>query len=136
MNYVIGFTLFMAGIVSFKLIFSLLYCLKWNVRQCCCPYYKKSSGNVADEFRRLRKDKKAAYSSDEDEDENLFNTDEEGNPIVVAETVDNNEIDDSDNDDVEFEDPREEEIHDKTLETIWRSKALEISKATIGKSAA
>ncbi len=47
-------------------------------------------------------------------------------------SANNHEIDDSDNDDVEFEDAKEEEHHDKTIESMWKQKALEISRATIG----
>ena len=87
---------------------------------------------MADEFKRIRKDKDAAMSSDEDDnDDKVFNMDEEGDPVVLV-TAGNPEIDDSDNDDVEFEDAKEEEAHDKTIESTWKYKALEISKANIG----
>ena len=133
MTFTVGFTLFMASIVIFKLLFSTIYCLKWNFRQCCSSDYKKSKGDVAEEFRRIRKDKDAAMSSDEDDDdEKVFNMDEEGNPVVIMPSAGDHEIDDSDNDDVEFEDAKEEEHHDKTIESMWKQKALEISKATIG----
>ena len=133
MTFIVGFTLFMASIAVFKLLFSTIYCLKWNFRQCCSSDYKKSKGDVAEEFKRIRKDKDAAASSDEDDDdEKVFNMDEEGNPVVIMKSAGNHEIDDSDNDDVEFEDAKEEEHHDKTIESMWKQKALEISRATIG----
>lgn len=81
LTFTFCFTLFMAGLTVFKLFFALLYTIKWNCRQCCCPYYRKSKGDVAEEFKRIRKDRNGAVSSDEDEDdEKVFNMDAEGNP--------------------------------------------------------
>jgi hypothetical protein len=62
----------MTSLAVFKLTFATIYCLKWNVRQCCCPYYRKSKANVEAEFKRLKKDKNGNVSSDEEEDEVMF----------------------------------------------------------------
>ena len=60
------FSAFLASIVLFKFLFALLYQLKWNLRRCCCKYYRKSNKDVVVEFRRIKKDKQAHYSTDED----------------------------------------------------------------------
>ena len=46
-----------------------MYYLKWNFRLFFRPYYRKSKNDVADEFKRLRKDRNGQYSTDEDEDD-------------------------------------------------------------------
>ena len=75
-NFLVGYALFVAGLVTFKFVFALLYTLKWNFRYWFKPYYNKSKLDVAEEFKRMRKDKNGAYSTDEDEDDE----DEENKP--------------------------------------------------------
>lgn len=88
------------------------------------PYYKKSPYDVNEDFARIRRDRNGAYSTDEDEDadgdeeENIFAKKEEvgesGHFFKKKDNGDisirnNLEIDDSDNDDDEFDDAKEEE---------------------------
>ena len=68
-NFLVGYALFVAGLVTFKFVFALLYTLKWNCRYWFKPYYRKSTVDVADAFKNMRKDKNGAISTDEDEDE-------------------------------------------------------------------
>lgn len=81
------------------------------------PYYRKSKYDVADDFKRMRKDRNCAYSSDEnddDEEENkLFEEKSDGELGFKRST--NKDIDDSDNDDDEFEDAKEEEKQDMNV---------------------
>lgn len=46
--------------------------MKWNCRYWTKPYYGKSKNDVAEEFKKLRKDRNGAYSTDEDEDDDNF----------------------------------------------------------------
>lgn len=83
----------------------------------------------------MRKDRNGAYSTDEDDDEeggvfgknenvgsdgHIFGDKGDGD-ITMRENPD---IDDSDNDDQEFEDAAEEEQQDKILESIRKSKNI------------
>lgn len=140
MGFLDGFSLFISGIIVFKFIFALFYTLKWNFRTWCKPYYRKSKTDVNEEFKRIRKDRNGAVSSDEEEPEeeqskktgdldamksyNVFDQDGEGNP-VMKDAKNAGEIDDSDNDDEEFEDAKAEEEGDKELEDDWRQKSVQ-----------
>jgi DNA-directed RNA polymerase delta subunit len=135
-----GFSLFISGLIVFKFIFALIYTLKWNFRTWFSQYYRKSKIDVNEEFKRIRKDRNGAISSDEDEVDddgskktadvdpmksyNVFDQDVEGNPVMKV-TQNAAEIDDSDNDDEEFEDAHEEEEADKELEDDWRQKSVQ-----------
>lgn len=69
-RFIDGFALFVAGLVVFKFIFALIYTLKWNFRRCCKSYYGKAKGiDISEEFRKLKQDRNAAYSTDEDDDD-------------------------------------------------------------------
>lgn len=84
--------------------------MKWNIRTWTNPYYRKSKNDIADEFKRLNKNRSGAYSTDEDDDEDsekvfgvketvsvnkMFDEKVDGN-LTFRENAD---IDDSDNDD-------------------------------------
>lgn len=120
-----GFALFVASLVLFKFVFAMIYYLKWNFRLSVRPYYRKSKNDVAEEFKRLRKDRNGMYSSDEDEDDLDFEPklgkNESGVQMMIKGQGDgesmefaksNQEIDDSDNDDAEFESAHVEEQED------------------------
>lgn len=96
--------------------------MKWNCRRCTKSYYRKGNFDIAEEFKRLRKDRKGAYSTDEDDDddeqqEKVFGSKEtnSGNNVFDQKADgsmsirENPDIDDSDNDDDEFDDAVEEE---------------------------
>ena len=67
-----GYALFIASLVLFKFIFGLIYYLKWNFRFLCNSYYRASKIDVGEEFKKLRKDRNGAFSTDEDEDDDNF----------------------------------------------------------------
>jgi hypothetical protein len=69
--------MFVGSLVLFKFIFALIYTMKWNCRSWCNKYYRKSKIDVADEFKRLKKERGGAYSTDEDDD------DESGNAAKI-----------------------------------------------------
>lgn len=129
-NFIDGFALFVASLVGFKFIFALMYTLKWNCRQWTRPYYRKGKFDIAEEFKRLRKDRNGAYSTDEDDDddeEKIFNAKETGGSVnmIFEKKADgsisykeNKDIDDSDNDDEEFADAVEEEIEDRQQQSM------------------
>ena len=54
---------------------------------------------------------------------NILTQDGDGNPMMKSH-ANPGEIDDSDNDDEEFEDAKEEEEGDKELEEDWKHKSL------------
>lgn len=94
----------------FKFVFALIYILKWNFRQWTNPYYRKGKTDVNEEFKKLRKDRNGAYSTDEDDDEEggVFGKNENvgSDGHIFGEKGDgditmreNPDIDDSDNDD-------------------------------------
>ncbi len=68
-GFVDGFAMFVAFLVIFRFVCALIYTLKWNFRTWTNPYYRKSNTDVAEEFKRLRKNRNGALSSDEDEDD-------------------------------------------------------------------
>jgi len=77
-GFLAGFSLFVAGLMAFKFLFALLYNIKWNLRMCCCPYYRKSKVSVSSAFIELRK-KKDGLSSDEEGNENDHDDDGDNN---------------------------------------------------------
>ena len=46
-----GFGMFMVFLVMFRVIFSGLYLLKWNLRLCCCKDYQSSDHYYTDPER-------------------------------------------------------------------------------------
>jgi len=52
-----GFSMYLAGIVIFRVIFALLYVLKWQCRYAFNPKYQIAEYNLEREFKMLKKDK-------------------------------------------------------------------------------
>ena len=118
-----GFALFVAGLIIFKFLFSLIYTLKWNIRRWVDPYYGNPPFSLNDEFKKIRKNRSnAGFSTDEDEDneddeeagagdesfgeeKKMFREKTNGSIAIK----DNPEIDDSDNDDMDFDNADKEE---------------------------
>ena len=62
-----GFSMFIAGIVIFKVFFAIINIVKWRCRYCCNKRYKiKATYSIEKEFKKLRK--KDAESSDDADD--------------------------------------------------------------------
>jgi hypothetical protein len=127
-----GFALFVASLVTFKFVFALVYTLKWNFRRWTNPYYRNPPFNLNEEFKKMRRDRNGAYSTDEDEEDEdaVFGKNEtvgEGGKVFDKKTDgsfsvrENTEIDDSDNDDMEFDDAHDEEHEDRILMSQRRS---------------
>ena len=60
--------MYLAGIVVFRVIFALLYVCKWQVRYAYNKKYQINENNLEVEFKKLKKNKDAAESSDDAED--------------------------------------------------------------------
>ena len=45
-----GFTMFLAGIVVFRVFFALLYVCKWKFRYCCKDKYKVNTYSLEETF--------------------------------------------------------------------------------------
>lgn len=67
-NILDGFSMYLAGVVIFRVIFGLLYVIKWQCRYCCNKKYKVSEYNLEQEFKRLKKNKENAESTDDKDD--------------------------------------------------------------------
>lgn len=89
----------------------------------CDGYYRKAPIDLNGELKKMRRDRNCAVSSDEDEDD-----DDDDDIFAKEESTaekaprDNPEIDDSDNDDSEFQNAYKEELEDKViLQSLKRS---------------
>lgn len=149
-RFIDGFALFVAGLVVFKFIFALIYTLKWNFRNCFkSSKYGKNKVDIAEEFRKLKQARNGAYSTDEDDDDDatggvdmeshalksslnhnnqIFEKDQRGDIVGYKE---NKDIDDSDNDDMEFDDPVEEEQED-ILQSSMRKSSKRVAGGGVG----
>ena len=63
------YSLFIASLMLFRLIFAVIYLLKWNCRQSCCKYYGKGGIDIEEEFQNAKRMGSAHESSDEDDDD-------------------------------------------------------------------
>ena len=52
-----GFSMYLASIVIFRVVFALLYVLKWQWRYAFNPKYQIAEYNLEREFKKLKKDK-------------------------------------------------------------------------------
>jgi hypothetical protein len=116
-NFLDGFALFVASLVLFKFIFASIYVIEWNLRFCCNPAFKNNKIDVPTAFKKIRKDKNGAESSDEEDE---FNG--EGENTVIRETGASKIVDDydEDDDDIEFDDADNEEEEDR-IQDLLRS---------------
>jgi hypothetical protein len=69
-NFLDGFALFVAALVIFKFVFAAIYVIQWNLRFCCNPAFKSNKIDVPTAFKKIRKDKNAQESSDEEDEFN------------------------------------------------------------------
>ena len=67
-NVLDGFSMYLAGIVVFRVIFALLYVVKWQWRYARNPNYQVNEYNLERQFKKLKKDKDCQESSDDRED--------------------------------------------------------------------
>ena len=63
-----GFTLLLAGIVMFRVIFSGIYILRWKIRFCCNKAYSVQSYNMEKVFRKIKKTANNGGMSSDDEE--------------------------------------------------------------------
>ena len=63
-----GFSMYLAGVVIFRVFFAILFVIKWQWRFAFNPKYKIEENNLEREFKRLKKDKDCQESSDDIED--------------------------------------------------------------------
>lgn len=66
-GYLTYFSLYLAGLVLFRLIFSLMYILKWKCRYTCSKKYKVKQQNLLHEFKQIKKTSKDGESTDDEE---------------------------------------------------------------------
>ena len=64
-----GFTMFLAGIVVFRVFFAILYVLKWKFRYCCKSAYRVKKKSLKDSYNNIMKAwKKGEVQSSDDEE--------------------------------------------------------------------
>ena len=63
-----GFTLFLAGIVVFRVFFAVLYVCKWKWRYNCNKKYKIQTYNLERNFNKLRREQNDDGHSTDDEE--------------------------------------------------------------------
>lgn len=63
-----GFSMYLAGVVVFRVFFGLLYVLKWQCRYCCNKKYKVTEYNLEQQFKKLKKNRENAESTDDRDD--------------------------------------------------------------------
>lgn len=60
--------MYLASVVIFRVVFAVMYVIKWQWRYWRNPKYQINEYNLEREFKRLKKDADAAESSDDVED--------------------------------------------------------------------
>ena len=63
-----GFSMYLASIVVFRVIFAIFYVLKWQWRFAYNKNYQINTYNLEREFKALKKNKDAIESSDDEQD--------------------------------------------------------------------
>ena len=63
-----GFSMYLASVVIFRVLFATMYVIKWQCRYCRRQEYKVSEYNLERTFKALKKGKEDAESSDDVED--------------------------------------------------------------------
>ena len=61
------FSIYLAGIVVFRVFFALLHTCKWKWRFCCSKKYRIESYNLEKAFRKLKKESRTGGESTDDE---------------------------------------------------------------------
>ena len=61
------FSLYLAGIVVFRVFFATLHTCKWKWRFCCSKKYRIESYNLEKAFRKLKKESRTGGESTDDE---------------------------------------------------------------------
>jgi len=141
-----GFSMYLAGVVIFRVLFATAYVLKWQWRYSFNPKYKITENSLEQNFKELKKNKFSAESSDDVEDEEyLLKTAkdrektlkkksrrigktrkhnrvskremlEETKRLLIEEDIMTN-MDDSDDDRMDFMDAKDEEVTDNLLKS-------------------
>ena len=150
-NVLDGFSMYLAGVVVFRVFFGLMYVIKWQCRYCCNKKYKVSEYNLEQQFKKLKKNKENAESSDDVKDrEHLISVAHERTQILkkkskrlvrgqqnkkiskktmldetkrlLMEEDVATQMDDSDDDRLEFVDAEDEEVTDKVVREFKRKR--------------
>jgi len=66
-GYLAYFSLYLAGLVAFRVIFAIIYILKWKCRYNCLGSYKVAQVNLLDEFKKIKKTSAGGESTDDEE---------------------------------------------------------------------
>ena len=61
------FSIYLAGIVVFRVFFATLHTCKWKWRFCCSKKYRIESYNLEKAFRKLKKESRTGGESTDDE---------------------------------------------------------------------
>lgn len=64
-----GFSMYLAGIVLFRVFFAILHTIKWKFRFCCNKKYKIEEYNLEKTFKKIKKDPKTESTDDEQMDQ-------------------------------------------------------------------
>lgn len=113
------FSLFIAGLVVFRVFFAFLYLCLWKFRYCCDKRYKVKTVDLNKVFKEIKHNTKNGDSTDEDaideEDAKIFGKMDEQNNVELADNGDSfaEDFKDSDDDQMEFEDADVEEAEDR-----------------------
>ena len=59
------FSMYLAGIVIFRVFFAILHTIKWKWRFCCNKKYRIQSYNLEKAFKKIKKDPRTESTDDE-----------------------------------------------------------------------
>ena len=65
-GYLAYFSIYLAGLVVFRVLFAVLHICKWKIRYNCSKHYKVKSVNLQQEFKKLKKQSDAGESTDDE----------------------------------------------------------------------
>lgn len=65
-GYLVGFSLYLAAIVVFRVFFASIYILKWKCRYNCSKTYRVRQQNLVKEFKQIKSESKNGESTDDE----------------------------------------------------------------------
>ena len=70
-GYLAYFSLYLAGLVVFRVMFATIYILSWKCRYNCNKKYKVTQQNLEAEFKKLKKQNQGESTDDEEIEKQL-----------------------------------------------------------------
>ncbi len=97
------FSLFIAGLVVFRVVFAFLFICLWKFRYCCNKKYRVKKIDLNKVFKQIKHNTKHGDSTDEEaideEDARIFGKVDDNNNVTLADAADSFAEDFKDSDD-------------------------------------